>query len=104
MPSCRRILLQKPDTIRSQSATIYASATLPSFSFCLGYTNGFRHGAVFASVGLGAKPSLEISEKVELAQLRDVVLKYLDEHPEDRHLHAAVLVQSALAKAFPPQK
>jgi hypothetical protein len=74
------------------------------FSFCLGYINGIRDGVVFASVGLGAKPSFEISEKAELGQLKDVVTKYLNEHPEDRHLHAAVLVESALVKAFPPQK
>jgi Rap1a immunity proteins len=76
----------------------------PSFSFCLGYINGLRDGVVFASVGLGAKPSFEISEKVELGQLKDVVVKYLNEHPEERHSRAAVLVQSALVRAFPRQK
>ena len=38
-----------------------------------------------------------------LAQLKDVVVKYLNEDPGERHLHAAVLVYTALAKAFPPQ-
>lgn len=28
-------------------------------------------------------------------------MKYLNEDPEERHLHAAVLVYTALAKAFP---
>jgi hypothetical protein len=75
-----------------------------SFSFCLGYINGLRDGVVFASVGLGAKPSFEISEKVELGQLKDVVVRYLNEHPEERHQHAAVLVHRALVKAFSRQK
>jgi hypothetical protein len=75
-----------------------------SFSFCLGYINGLRDEMVFASVGLGAKPSFEISEKVELGQLKDIVVKYLNEHPEERHQHAAGLVQGALARAFPRQK
>jgi hypothetical protein len=77
---------------------------VPSFSFCLGYINGLRDGVVFASLGPGAKPPFEISDRVELGQLKDVVVKYLNEHPEERHLHAAVLVESALAKAFPRQK
>lgn len=75
-----------------------------SSSSCLGYINGVRDGVVLASVGLGAKPSFEISKNVELGQLKDVVVKYLNEHPEKRNLHAAVLVHSALAKAFPRQK
>lgn len=78
--------------------------TASLFSFCLGYINGIRDGAVFASVSSGTKQFFEISEKVELGQLRDVVVKYLKEHPEERHLHATVLVYKALREAFPPTK
>jgi len=34
-------------------------------------------------------------------QLRKVVLKYLDEHPEELHLAATGLIMTALIEAFP---
>ena len=37
-------------------------------------------------------------------QLRDVVVKFLEGHPEERHFAAAALVAQALAKAFPCPK
>jgi len=34
-------------------------------------------------------------------QMTDVVVKYLKDHPEERHMLAAVLVVEAVTKAFP---
>jgi Rap1a immunity proteins len=42
-----------------------------------------------------------VPSKVTLGQLQDVVLKYLDAHPEGRHNIAASLVLKALTEAFP---
>ena len=39
--------------------------------------------------------------RVALGQLTDVVIKYLRDHPEERHLHGAVLVITAVSDAFP---
>ncbi len=34
-------------------------------------------------------------------QVRDVVVKYLKDHPEERHFLASILAVKALSKAFP---
>lgn len=39
-------------------------------------------------------------DKVTLGQLKDVVLKYLTEHPEKRHLRAQVLIRFSLLEDF----
>ena len=38
---------------------------------------------------------------VEAGQLRDIVIQWLNTHPEDRHLEASGLVIIAAAQAFP---
>ena len=73
-------------------------------ALCLGYINGVRDGAVFASLSLGTKQVFEISERVEPGTLRDVVVKYLKEHPESRRILAAAVVYRALKETFPPSK
>jgi hypothetical protein len=40
------------------------------------------------------------SNPVTLRQLKDVVVKYLQGHPEKRHLRAQVLIRSALLENF----
>jgi hypothetical protein len=42
-----------------------------------------------------------LPDGVELGQLVDVVIASLRGHPEQRHLHAAKLVQDALVAKFP---
>ena len=41
------------------------------------------------------------TEQVQTGQIRDVVKKYLREHPEERHFLGSVLVITALREAFP---
>lgn len=41
------------------------------------------------------------SAKDKLAQLSDVVVKYMKDHPETRYIDAHILIRSALAEAFP---
>jgi hypothetical protein len=42
-----------------------------------------------------------IPPKVNRRQILDVVLQYMERHPEQRHLFAAVLVLFAIAEKFP---
>ena len=50
------------------------------------------------------RPRICISDQVTRGQVRDVVKKYLTEHPEQRHFTAASLVIESLMAAFPCQK
>lgn len=45
-----------------------------------------------------------ISIGVQVIQVRDVIVKYLEEYPEKRHERAVLLVTEALKKAFPKKE
>ena len=66
---------------------------------CVGYVA--RIGDVMAEepavLGWGACSS----ENIEISQLKDVVERWLERHPEKRHMGAAGLVADAFAEAFP---
>ena len=66
------------------------------------WRDGFCVGLV-AGVGY-ASPHVCPDENVTSGQEKRVVLKYLQDHPEELHLEATVLVEKALAKAFPCPK
>jgi hypothetical protein len=70
-------------------------------AFCLGYVVGATDvdsmdGAAFPERRRSCAP-----DNVTNGQQRDIVVKYLKEHPEERHILAAILVVKAMAKAFP---
>lgn len=71
--------------------------------FCSGFILGVRDGVVLAAELRTAKPIFESPIDAKQEQLRDVVVKYLKDHPEERHKPAALLVIFALGDAFPPQ-
>ena len=78
--------------------------TVTQKSFCLGFIMGIWDAAVVEEgVFHPSKPKFVIPEAANLGQLKDVVVKYLNEHPANRHLNAGVLVVIALKEAFPPQ-
>lgn len=70
---------------------------------CLNYTSGFMDGLLAGSIVASkhGKPLVCPSEEVTPQQVASVILKYLREHPEDRHEDALGLVYVALAHAFP---
>jgi hypothetical protein len=70
-----------------------------SQGFCLGYVRGVAET-------LMPLVRICIPGNVTIGQLRDVALKYLQEHPEQRHKHATSLLLSAFNGAWPcaPQK
>jgi hypothetical protein len=70
-------------------------------TFCMGYVEGVRDGLVWGTIE--RKPSFGIPAQVKSGQLKDVVVKYLKEHPENRHKEAGFLTIGALKDAFPPE-
>ena len=74
------------------------------FQFCEAFIEGVRDGVVLATELRDAKPIIETPAEVKQEQLKAVVVKYLNEHPEEHHKPAAVLVIVALSQAFPPQE
>ena len=68
------------------------------YAACVSYVLGVADGYYLGSNGGSCVPN---KGEVTSGQLGLVVFKYLDEHPEELHLHAGVLVVRALKKAFP---
>ncbi|WP_394731281.1 Rap1a/Tai family immunity protein [Altererythrobacter sp. GH1-8] len=67
--------------------------------FCRGFVFGLAHGfryQVFSGAG-----SICIPVGVASSQLLDVVMKYIRENPEKRHLTTVEIVQTSLSQAFP---
>jgi hypothetical protein len=74
----------------------------PDLGVCFGYieavadlgnSNGFHIN--------GKSRCISISTRVTAGQARDLVVRFLTEHPAIRHYGAANLVVAALAPAFP---
>ena len=67
---------------------------------CMGYVVGV---AEFTDREAGAPLGTEacIPKGVTQFQLRDVVVQYLEENPDKRHLPAQLLVYAAVSLAFP---
>jgi hypothetical protein len=70
-------------------------------AFCLGYVAGVTDldgpdGSAFPERRRSC-----VAENVSNGQVRDVVVKYLKDHPEERHIQASILIVKAMAQAFP---
>ena len=65
---------------------------------CTGYTTG-----IVDALASGPIYGWEacVPEKVTAAQVRDIVVKYLQDNPQDRHYLAAGIAAKALSIAFP---
>jgi hypothetical protein len=71
--------------------------------FCQAFIVGVRDGVVLATQLRGVKQIMDTPLEAKLDQLRAVVVKFLNDHPEEHHKAAALLVIFALGEAFPPQ-
>ena len=87
------------ELLEACSATNGTTAYEYKSGICSGYVLGIADELDLENAQLGRGSCF--SDEVTLGQLRDVVLKYLQEHPEHRDLDAAVLVRSAFASAYP---
>jgi hypothetical protein len=70
--------------------------TKQQVGFCLAYAAGIADAAYFTPMS-----GICIPLGVQLSQVRDVMVGYLDEHPETRHEPAYYLVNRALIEAWP---
>jgi hypothetical protein len=69
--------------------------------FCEGFIVAVADELRVAYASFAPKAYLCIPGDVAVQQLKDVVVLYLERHPEERHLSAASLVSTALVDAFP---
>lgn len=67
---------------------------------CTGYIMGVAD-TLYALPSYTGKAVVCLPDGYDLQQVKDVVVKYLGAHPEDRAKSASVLVISALLVAFP---
>lgn len=74
----------------------WCSADGPEIGLCSGYVAGVADTAAL----FDDKPFCAHTG-VEVRQMRDVVVNYLDQFPEKRHYPAQALVLVALSEAFP---
>ena len=61
----------------------------------------FSMGIIDASELLGK--TLHIPADITAGQLHDIVFKYLENHPENRHWPASILVWNAIREAYPAE-
>ena len=78
----------------------YCEGAAKDKAHCIGYTTG-----IVDALASGPIYGWEacVPEKVSQAQVRDIVVKYLQDNPQDRHYSAAAIAAKALSIAFPCQ-
>jgi 2-methylcitrate dehydratase PrpD len=70
-------------------------------AFCLGYIMGVTDVDGMDGAAFPERRRTCVPEDVTNGQLLDILVKYLKNHPEERHYSAAVLAIKAITKAFP---
>ena len=81
--------------------TIMKACTGPTHDQCDAYVDGFGD-AITAG---GKDHALACIPKASTGtELRDVLVKFLKDHPEDQHFKAGTLATRAFAKAYPCSK
>jgi hypothetical protein len=68
--------------------------------FCLGYLKGVAEMSRLREK-VPQLPPVCVPEAVTVGQVRNIVVRYLEEHPEEWHYSSIVLVTNALDEAFP---
>ncbi len=71
---------------------------------CSGYIFGVVDGLSTAHIGLNAPAPFCVPQGVTNGQIVDVVVRYFEATPEQRHFTAASTIAVALMKAFPCKK
>jgi Rap1a immunity proteins len=74
-----------------------------ALQFCEAFILGVRDGVVLTAELRDSKPLIDTPFEAKQHQLRAVVVKYLNDHPEEQHKPAGLLVIFALSRAFPPE-
>ncbi len=88
--------LYKKCTVKESSELYFMDS-----SYCLGYIMAVTE--VYLSSGKFYKISC-IPGEVDPGQLKDILVKYLRDHPEKRHLSGYALIMESQVAAFPCNK
>ena len=80
---------------------LYDQCQRPESTLCLAYVMGIYDGHLDAVAQDRARRMVCLTGSVEAQQLKDVVTRYLRDHPETRHATAASIALYALGQAFP---
>ena len=64
------------------------------------YAKGFCQGYITGTSKLTVSPAC-FPDGVTLGQITDIMIKYMNDHPEKLHLASGLLVTIALQEAFP---
>lgn len=67
---------------------------------CLGYLKGVAEMSRLREK-LPKLPPVCVPDAVTVGQVRNIVVRYLEEHPEELHYSSIILVTNALDEAFP---
>ena len=78
-----------------------SAATTPEWGQCTGYVQGAFDQTMNDQEAYGLKWICMPSRGVDTVQLRDIVIKYLRDNPDQRHYVASTTIAVALTKAFP---
>lgn len=78
-----------------------AEQHLPKSGACLGYFVGFVDTIRLLEHTLGSKVLCDIPIEITPAQLRAMILGYMDKHPERLHWNAATIILNMMNEAFP---
>jgi hypothetical protein len=81
-----------------KGTTLMKACTGSSFAQCDAYVDGFSD-----AISAGGKDHALACIPIAATgtELRDVLVKFLKDHPEDQHLKASTLASRAFAKAYP---
>jgi len=84
-----------------KGTTLMKACTGPSPAQCDAYVDGFSDAITAGGKdhALACIPTASTG-----TELRDVLVKFLKDHPEDQHLKASTLASRAFAKAYPCSK
>ena len=77
------------------------SASSVDQGICTGYIGGVVDSQITVLTALKLHNPVCGPQNVTTGEMKDIVLRSLREHPEERHYTAASLVLGALAEAFP---
>ena len=84
---------------------LYADCSKPQGSFSQGFCSGYISGVVDAieyyQINKGAEKNVCIPMEVSIGQVKEIVVRYLAQHPDQRANTASSLVWDAVRNAFP---
>ena len=70
-------------------------------SWCIGLVAGFAEAMLLANRTGGGERDICFGNQIDTIKMRDVVVAYLEDHPESGSLPVAESLQSAMVGAYP---